>query len=743
MSEYNWKFSTIGGKTRVNIVSGEDIRHLGELDQKLWTVLSCPVTGLEFNEKTLKMLDANGDGRIHVNEVVSAANWLTSIIDDPDLLLKKEDFIRFSSFNTENPDGKRLLASAKQILSNLGLKKDSISIADTDDSVAIFAKTAFNGDGIITEQSTPDEELKDTINKCISSMGSKTDRSGLEGVDVEIVESFYEALSAYAAWMKKADDDKKTVFPYGEKTAEAFETVNAIKAKVSDYFMRCKLAAFSKESAAALDVSASRIETISDKDLSECDEIISQYPLAGITADGTLPIDERVNPVWQSTISKLKALVFDKDFKGAKEITEEQWKSVIAKFGAYEAWLNEKAGSRVEALGIDEVKAILKSDRKPDLLKLIDEDKALEQEAASIDEVNKLLHLYRDFYTFLCNFVSFKDFYNPEEKAIFQAGKLYIDERCCKLCIKVNDMKPHNASAGLSGMFIVYCNCINKISSDTMIIAAVITNGDISDLREGKNGLFYDRHGGVWDATVFKIIDNPISISQAFWSPYRKLGRFIENTVQKSAAEKDEKAVGELTAKVTGSPEEKKQMFDIGKFAGIFAALSLAVGALTMALAKIIEKVAVFHFWQWLVLIAVIMLAISGPAMILAWLKLRKRNLAPLLNANGWAINAAVKVNITFGSTLTEVSSAPLVADPDPFADKAPLWKKILKWLILLCAVFAVFYYTNLLYLITKSEKLHYIKDKSAVEVPVKIPVEAPAENAESMLVIAPTDLGA
>lgn len=82
MSEYNWKFSTIGGKTRVNIVSGEDIRHLGELDQKLWTVLSCPVTGLEFNEKTLKMLDANGDGRIHVNEVVSAANWLTSIIDD-------------------------------------------------------------------------------------------------------------------------------------------------------------------------------------------------------------------------------------------------------------------------------------------------------------------------------------------------------------------------------------------------------------------------------------------------------------------------------------------------------------------------------------------------------------------------------------------------------------------------------------------------------------------------------------
>ena len=47
---YDWKFSSVGGVTRVNIESGEDIAHLGELDQKLWTVLSCPVKGLEFDE---------------------------------------------------------------------------------------------------------------------------------------------------------------------------------------------------------------------------------------------------------------------------------------------------------------------------------------------------------------------------------------------------------------------------------------------------------------------------------------------------------------------------------------------------------------------------------------------------------------------------------------------------------------------------------------------------------------------
>ena len=739
MGNYEWKFSTIGGKNRVNIKSGEDIKHLGELDQKLWTVLSSPVTGLEFDEKTLKMLDSNNDGRIHVNEVVDAAQWITSIITDPDLLLKKEDVLPFSAFNKENPDGRRLLASAKQILSNLGLKKDSISVADTDDSIAIFAKTALNGDGIITEQSTDDEALKKTISECIASMGSKADRSGLPGIDADMIEAFYGALASYAAWKKAADDDKDAIFPYGEGTADAYAAVSSIKAKVADYFMRCKLSAFSKDSTSALDVSVSRIEAISDKDLSACDDMISQYPLASITSNGALPIDERVNPVWQATFSSLKALVFDKDFKGAKEITEDQWKSVLAKFGAYEAWLGSKAGAEVEALGLDEVKALLKADQKAELLKLVDADKALESESVSIDEVSKLLHLYRDFYTFLCNFVSFRDFYDPEGKAIFQAGELYIDERCCELCLKVPDMGPHNASTGLSGMYILYCNCVNKITGDTMIIAAVMTDGDVADLREGKHGLFYDRAGVEWDATVFKIVENPISIRQAFWAPYNKLGRYIENTIEKRAAEKDSKVTSDLTAKVD-TPAEKKQPFDIAKFVGLFAGIGMAIAGIGVALSSVAKSLADFKLYQWLILIAVIMLVISGPSMILAWLKLRKRNLSPLLNANGWAINASVKVNIAFGATLTEVGKAPLKAEPDPFADKTPFWKKVLKWLLILFIIYWTLYTSNLLYKITKVEYFNYDAKQKAKKEQLK---QESASEPEAMLVLKSTDFKA
>ena len=55
--KYKWEFANIGGASRVKISKGEDIAHLAELDPKMWTVLSCPITGLEIENKSLKGID--------------------------------------------------------------------------------------------------------------------------------------------------------------------------------------------------------------------------------------------------------------------------------------------------------------------------------------------------------------------------------------------------------------------------------------------------------------------------------------------------------------------------------------------------------------------------------------------------------------------------------------------------------------------------------------------------------------
>ena len=57
--------------------------------------------------------------------------------------------------------------------------------------------------------------------------------------------------------------------------------------------------------------------------------------------------------------------------------------------------------------------------------------------------------------------------------------------------------------------------------------------------------------------------------------------------------------------------------------------------------------------------ILAVLLLISGPSMILAWLKLRQRNLGPILDANGWAVNARAKINIPFGASLTGMAKLP------------------------------------------------------------------------------------
>ena len=732
---YPWTYCSLGGVVRVNITSGEDIAHLGELDQKLWTVLSCPTKDLTFDERTLKLIDTDGDGRVRASEIVAAAQWLTAVVKDKDAIMKGESVLKLDGINTECEAGRKLYKSAKQILQNLGLEEDEISVDDAADSVAIFKNTQFNGDGVITPASTDDEALKAQIAAIAEKIGSATDRSGEAGVTAEQIEAFYAALADYAAWQDAGEADKKDIFPYGDNTAAALAACEAVQDKVADYFMRCKLIRFDDAVSAAVDVSAERVGAISEKNLATQAEEIATYPLARPAKEAVLPFDA-INPAWQAPFAAVKALVLDVDFPKAKSITEEEWNGVLARFGAYKSWMAAKKGEAVEALGLDEVKALLKADRKADLLALVEADVALKDESESIDEVKRLMLYYRDFAKLLRNYVIFTDFYGREQgtRGIFEIGKLYIDERCCDLCIKVSDMGAHGDMPKLSGMFLLYCKCTSKARGETMDVVAVMTDGNTRDLRPGKNGLFYDLDGNDWDAVITKVVENPISVKDAFWAPYRKVARFVSDKIDKSAADKDADALAKLTA-TTEKPagEAVKQPFDIAKFAGIAAAVGMAlagIGAVLVALGAAVKSLV---WWQWLIIIAAVMLIISGPSCFIAWRKLRKRNLGPVLNANGWAVNSMVLVNILFGKTLTSVAKYPKLKLEDPYAKKTPWWRKCLRWLVcLLIFAFGVLYFTDNLQWMGIERKAKTEQVEEAPEAPAEAPAEEPAaETAE------------
>ena len=402
-----------------------------------------------------------------------------------------------------------------------------------------------------------------------------------------------------------------------------------------------------------------------------------------------------MNPAWSAQFDLIKTVALE----GKTVLTEADWAAVGAQFAAYTGWKAAKAGAAVEALGLDAVKKFIEQDKKAALLDLVAQDAALAEEAANIDMVDKFLHILRDFYRLVRNFVTLHDFYDKDKKvsAIFQSGRLIIDQRECRLCMKVTDMGKHNASAATSGMFLVYCDCTTKTKPGKLTIVAAVTVGEIGDLIVGKNAVYYDNAGLEWDAVITKIVDNPISVAQAFWSPYRRMAKTVENLINKSAADKDAKMMADATAKINAAPAAlpagtdpkaapaAAPPFDIAKFAGIFAAIGMALGMIGSALVVIFKGLKAMAWWKLILVFVAIMLVISGPAMVLAWLKLRRRNIAPLLNANGWAVNAASKISIPFGETLTDAAKYPKMKLTDPYA-KAGLapWKK---WLISLSAV--------------------------------------------------------
>jgi len=687
-----WRFFRAGGFDQVRLDRGADLLHLAELDQKLWVALACPVNGLEFDTKTLQLIDTDNDGRIRAPEIIAAAKWAATAVKNPDVLLKGSAELALADI--ADP---QLLASAKQILTNLGKPAtETITVEDTTDTTRILAQTSLNGDGVIPADAAPDEATKSVITDIIACLGPEADRSGKPGISQAKAEKFFAESAAYSEWVKKSESDP-SILPLGDATAKAAAAIKAVRGKVDDYFTRCRLAAFDSRAVNALNRQETDYLNVAAKDLTISASEIAGFPLARIEPGKPLPLADRVNPAWAEAIAALQPLV-----AGKTELTETDWAALCARFAPYEAWAAGKnGGAVVEKLGLARIREILAGNSQSVIADVIAKDKALEPVFNAIAAVDKLVRFNRDLVKLLHNFISFREFYHRQTKAIFQIGTLYLDQRSCDLCIRVEDMAKHGTLAVLSRCYLAYCDCVRRSTGEKMTIAAAFTDGDSDNLMMGRNGVFYDRRGRDWDATIVKIVDNPISIRQAFWSPYKKFVRMIEEQVAKRAAAaeagSDAKIAAAATATATadkGAPVAPKKI-DIGTV----AAIGVAVGGITAALGALLQAFFGLGIWMPLGVMA-LLLVISGPSMLIAALKLRQRNLGPLLDANGWAVNAKARINIPFGGSLTRIAVLPPGSQRDlvdPFAEGNKSRNRLILWgtVFLLVAVVWALGYLN------------------------------------------------
>ena len=678
-SDHRWRFFRAGGFDQVLLDTGADLTSLEALDQKLWVALSCPVSGIEFDAKSLAFVDADADGHIRAPEILAAVQWAGKVLKDPDHLVRRENRLPLSAIDDGTEEGKAVLAGAKLVLTVLGESEGTeITLDDVCDTARIFSQARFNGDGIVAAKSAEDPSLAAVIGDIIASLGGENDRGGDPGVTAGTIERFYAEAKAIADWWEAIG--KPETHPFGTDTAARYELFRSLRPKVEDYFQRCRLAAYDGRSAALLAPAEADYQKLAATTLRGDTEAVAGFPIAVAAAEKALPLADGLNPAYADAVRRFAGEIVVPVLGGAESLTDDGWGTVCARFAPYEAWLKTKPATAVEALGEERVRTILAEDGRTALLDLVARDKAVEPEVTAIASVERLLRYCRDLHLLANNFVSFRDFYTRKGKGTFQAGTLYLDGRSCDLCVPITDVGKHAEIATLSRVCLVYCDCVRRGGAEKRTIAAAFTAGDSDFLTVGRNGVFYDRRGQDWDATIVRILEHPISVRQAFWAPYKRLARLIGEQMQKFAAARSRaaddraalqaiSATGSVAAGIPVPPPPPP--FDVAKFAGIFAAIGLAIGAIGTMLAAVLSGILQLTWWQIPIAIAGIILLISIPSVLLAWLKLRKRNLGPILDANGWAVNARAKINIPFGNSLTATARLPENAERslvDPFA---------------------------------------------------------------------------
>ncbi len=690
---HRWKFFRAGGVDQVRIESGDDITHLAELDQKLWVALSCPTRGLHFDNRTLDLLDTDGDGRVRAPEILAAVGWLGDVLASADALCRGEDGVALDTIRQDTPEGKQVLKAARHILENLSSAgADRITVADTMKTAEVFAKAKRNGDGVVGPETVEDPAARRVAAEIVDCLGPVADRSGRPGFDLARLERFFTDCAAFAAWWARGEADRTGVWPMRDATADAASALEAVRPKVQDYFQRCLLAEFDPRAQAAVNRSEAAYLEAAAHDLSVDAHEVASFPLAVVEAGKPLPLAAGLNPAWSNAVERFRSLVVAPLLgKDRSSLTREEWAGLLARFEAYRAWTGARAGAAVERLGAARVREILAGGSRAILERAVADDLAVAGEVEAIAKVERLARLHRDLYRLLNNFVSFADFYG-RRKAIFQAGVLYLDGRSCDLCVRVNDPAKHGLLASMARTYLAYADC-TRPSGEKMTIAAAITAGDGDNLFVGRNGLFYDREGRDWDATISRIVDNPISIGQAFWAPYKKVLRWIEEQVAKRAAAADEASTAKLQTAAAAAAEGQKQppppagprKIDVG----VVAALGVALGGILAAMGALLQALFGLGFWMPLGVVGLVLL-ISVPSMLVAWLKLRRRNLGPILDANGWAVNTLTRVNLPLGRSLTAVASLPRGAERslrDPFAEKRSPWPRVVLALAVLVAI--------------------------------------------------------
>ena len=346
-------------------------------------------------------------------------------------------------------------------------------------------------------------------------------------------------------------------------------------------------------------------------------------PLVTEEPDKALPLKEHLNPKYLEAILDFAGKCVTPVLGERDALSRMEWKAVKAKFAAYRAWV--------------QAKPVMSPGSKDEL---VEEERFLRYK----------LHLG----SLLRNYVTMDDLYGYDTLAIFQTGVLRIDGREMNLCFHVDSEAAHSALVDKSNCCVIYLKLSRPADKAERLVCAVVTAGKVGTLYVGRNGVFYDRDGKDWEAVITKVVENQVSLAEAFWAPWKKIGDGIAGAVKKF--------IGDKQAKATDSVQKGTESTQAGgaAMASSVAAIGIGIGMVGAAAASLMAAISSMPAWKIGVSVVVLVLLVSVPSMILAWFKLRKRDLGVILNACGWAINRPMHFSMKRAAAFTKCAPNPM-----------------------------------------------------------------------------------
>ena len=350
-------------------------------------------------------------------------------------------------------------------------------------------------------------------------------------------------------------------------------------------------------------------------------------PLVTEEPDKVLPLRDHLNPKHVEAIMDFAEKCVKPVLGERDGISRLEWKKVKEAFAPYRAWVAAKPVASAP-------------------------------EKAGLEEEERLARYKLYLGEFLENYVTMDRLYDGKEWAMFQTGILRIDGKEMNLCFHVDSEAAHSALSGRSECCVIYLKLSRPEDGATRSVCAVVTAGTVGGLYVGRNGVFYDRDGKNWEATITKVVESQVSLAEAFWAPWKKLGAAIGGAVKKFLGDKEAAADAKLSAGAQSVTSGKKDAGASGAggaaIASSVAAIGIGIGMVGAAAASMMAAVKGMGPWQAVLAVVAIILVVSLPSVILTWFKLRRRDLGAILNAGGWAINRQMRFSMKRARAFTK-----------------------------------------------------------------------------------------